>query len=64
MTTLLYICLTIWLVKAVYDIFIGLIRILACLAAFLFGVSLTVLAHAVTIFCAIWMTAFPASDSN
>ncbi|MCX6971032.1 MAG: hypothetical protein NTV93_12905 [Verrucomicrobia bacterium] len=62
MTTILAICVGLWLAKAASDICIGLLRILACLAAFLIGAALSLLARAIEAFRALWLTAFPTSD--
>jgi hypothetical protein len=63
MTLILYICLAIWLAKAVADICAGLLRILACLATLLLSASFYLLAEAAEIFGALWMTAFPTNES-
>lgn len=39
MTVILYICIGVLLARAAADICVGLLRILACLAAFLIGVA-------------------------
>jgi len=64
MTTILYICLALWLAKAAADTCVGLLRILACLAALLIGVALSLLARAGEMIRALWITAFPASLNN
>lgn len=64
MTTILYICIAIWLAKASADTCVGLIRILTCLTAFFIGAALSVLAHAIEILGDLWVTAFPANLNN
>jgi len=64
MTTILYICLALWLAKAAVDTCVGLLRILTCLAAYLIGAALSLLASASEMIRALWITAFPASLNN
>jgi hypothetical protein len=57
MTTILAICIGLWLAKAAYDICIGLIQIITCVAATLLGIALALLARGVEIIGSLWGTA-------
>jgi hypothetical protein len=62
MTTILTICLGLWIAKAAYDICIGLLQILACIAVSLLGITLALLAYGVEIIIKLWSTALGISD--
>ncbi len=63
MTTLIIICLALWLAKGAAQVFIGILQILAGLCCGLFGALLWCLAVAAQAMENLWQTAFPESGN-
>ena len=62
MKTLIFTILGIWILKAVFEITIGLVQIIIGLLAGTLGLCLWGLSFIMEILDAVWHTAFPTSD--
>ena len=64
MTILLYICIAIWLAKAIAQILLGILQIIGGLALCILGTSLYVLAHVTELLVDIWRAAFSTNNTK
>ena len=63
MTTLIIICLALWLAKGAAQVFVGTLQILAGLCCGLFGALLWLLALAIQALEILWQNAFPENEN-